>query len=188
MEFFFTKKSLVKFTRKSLIKIFQIFKLESDFFPLFLSKIRKLENWAKLFILNYNWANFQRNRRKKKSYKIFEIFRIFQLGIGFFSTFYEQNQKTRKYGKFKCSELYLSEVWARSEHLFFRKKRPLLEGVFEKKFQKFPNFPTWNRIFFQFSKKKFHFLLNTRNLFILNFIWANFQRKKRTFLDRSVGR
>ena len=55
------------FTGKSFVKFFPIFKLESDFFPHFLSKIRKLENCENLFILNYNWANFQRNRRQKNS-------------------------------------------------------------------------------------------------------------------------
>ena len=55
------------FTRKSFVKNFRNFKLESDFFPHFLSKIRKLENSAHLFILDYNWANFQRNRGQKNS-------------------------------------------------------------------------------------------------------------------------
>ena len=54
-EFFFTWKSFVKF--------FRIFKLESDFFPHFFCKIKNLENCAHLFILNYNWANFQGNQR-----------------------------------------------------------------------------------------------------------------------------
>ena len=56
-----------KIPRKSFVKFFWSFKLESDFFPHFLSKIRKLENSAHLFILNYNWANFQRNRGQKNS-------------------------------------------------------------------------------------------------------------------------
>ena len=55
------------FTRKSFVKFFWKFKFESDFFPHFFCKIRKLENSAHLFILNYNWANFQRNRRQKNS-------------------------------------------------------------------------------------------------------------------------
>ena len=41
------------------------FKLESDFFPHFLSKIRNNENCENLFIGNYNWAKFQ---RKKKTF------------------------------------------------------------------------------------------------------------------------
>merc|ERR1712001_792035 len=56
-----------KITRKSFVKNFRIFKLESDFFPHFLSKIRKIENSAHLFFLNFNRANFQRNRRQKNS-------------------------------------------------------------------------------------------------------------------------
>ena len=52
-EFFFTGKSFVKF--------FPIFKLESDFFPHFLSKIRKLENCENLFFMNFKCAGSQRN-------------------------------------------------------------------------------------------------------------------------------
>ena len=51
------------FTGKSFVKIFPIFKLESDFFPHFFSKIRKDENCENLFTLNYNWANSQQNQR-----------------------------------------------------------------------------------------------------------------------------
>ena len=50
------------FTGKSFVNFFLIFKLESDFFPHFLSNIRKLENSAQLFILNYNWAAPPQNR------------------------------------------------------------------------------------------------------------------------------
>ena len=61
----FTKKSRGNFFLQGnpFVKFFPIFKLESDFFPHFLSKITKLENSAHLFILNYNWANFQGNQR-----------------------------------------------------------------------------------------------------------------------------
>ena len=57
----FTKNSpgFFFFTGKSFVKFFPIFKLESDFFPHFLSKIRKLENCENLFILNFQCAKFQ---------------------------------------------------------------------------------------------------------------------------------
>ena len=55
------KKRWKKFRFK--FEIWEIFKLESDFFPHFLSRIRKLENCAHLFILNFIWANFQQNQR-----------------------------------------------------------------------------------------------------------------------------
>ena len=55
------------FTWKSFVKFFRIFKLESDFFPHFFCKIRKLENCAHLFPLNFTWSNFQRNRGQKNS-------------------------------------------------------------------------------------------------------------------------
>ena len=51
------------FPRKSFVNFFWHFKLESDFFPHFLSKIRKLENYANLFIVNFKCAKFQRNQR-----------------------------------------------------------------------------------------------------------------------------
>ena len=44
------------FTGKSFVKFFPIFKLESDFFPHFLSKIRKLENCENFPILNFKCA------------------------------------------------------------------------------------------------------------------------------------
>ena len=71
----FTKKSLgFFFTWKSFVKIFPIFKLESDFFPHFLSKIRKLENCENLSILSFKCAKFQRNRRQKNSHFHFTHF------------------------------------------------------------------------------------------------------------------
>ena len=85
-----------------------------------------------LFILNYNWANFQRNRRKKK------IFQNFRNWIGFFSNFFQQNHKTRKFRNLIFHVLNVCQV---SGEKFFW---PLLEGVFGPKFpknhQKFPNF------------------------------------------------
>ena len=78
-----------KFTRKSFVKNFRIFKLESDFFPHFLSKIRKLENSAHLFILNYNWANFQRNRRQKNS-SLFHFHFHLRGGLGRFRIRYSK--------------------------------------------------------------------------------------------------
>ena len=60
--FFFSKQGLSY--RVFLNNNFSNFKLESDFFPPLLSKIRKLENYANIFILNYKWPNFQRNWRE----------------------------------------------------------------------------------------------------------------------------
>ena len=65
------------FRRKSFVNFFWNFKLESDFFPHFFCKIRKLENSANLFILNYNWANFQRNRGQKNSSLFFSLRQAF---------------------------------------------------------------------------------------------------------------
>ena len=68
--YLFKGKSYVFFSKQGLSyrvflnNNFSNFKLESDFFPPLLSKIRKLENYANIFILNYKWPNFLRNRRE----------------------------------------------------------------------------------------------------------------------------
>ena len=113
------------FTWKSFVNFFRIFKLESDFFPHFFCKIRKLENWGHLFILNYNWANFQRNWRKQK------IFQNFKNLIGFFSDFFLQNHKTRKLRYLTFHVLHVCQVSGE------QKKWPLHVGIFEPKFPKF---------------------------------------------------
>jgi len=134
------------FTWKSFVKFFRIFKLESDFFPHFFCKIRKLENCAHLFILNYNWANFQRNRRKQK------IFQNFKNLIGFFSDFFLQNHKTRKLRNLTFHVLHVCQVSGE------QKKWPLHVGIFEPKLPKFhhnfPNFQLEIWIFSNFSKKR----------------------------------
>ena len=122
-------------------KISEISNLESDFFPTFQRKSRMFQIIRNLFCLNYIWANFEQDQRRFFS-------KIFQLGIGFFSNFPTKVANVPNNSKFILSELHLSEVWARLEDLFFRKKRPPQQCVFEKKFKKFPKFPTWNRIFF----------------------------------------
>ena len=95
------------FPRKSFVKFFWNFKLESDFFPHFFCKIRKIENSAHLFILNYNWANFQRNRRQKNSSLHFTSLHLRSRVLSFqklqpslWLLFFEQNQKTRTLWKF----------------------------------------------------------------------------------------
>ena len=110
-------------------------------------------------------------------------FRNFQLGIGFFSNFPKKIANVPKLRTFIYSELHLSEVWARSEDLFFRKKRPLLEGVFDKKFQKFQK---GIGFFFNFLKKSRMFQ-NCAHLFPLNFIWANFEQDLRHFFFEKKG-
>ena len=69
------------FTWKSFVKKFPIFKLESDFFPHFLSKIRKLENCENLFILIFKCAKFQRNWRQKNSSLTFTHFHFHSLSL-----------------------------------------------------------------------------------------------------------
>ena len=113
-----------------LVKFFPIFKLESDFFPNFLSKIRKLENCENLFSLNFIWANFEQDLRqfffekkglcssgilKKKS----KNFPNFKLEIGFFSDFAKKVANIPKLRKFICPELHLSQFSAKLEELFW---------------------------------------------------------------------
>ena len=47
--------------RKFFVKYFPISNLNRIFLPHFLNKIRRLENWAHLFVLNYKCAKFQGN-------------------------------------------------------------------------------------------------------------------------------
>ena len=60
-------------------------------------------------------------------------FRNFQLGIGFFLTFQKKSRMFQIIRNLFC----LKFIWAKFEQDFFRKKRPLLEGVFEKKSKNF---------------------------------------------------
>ena len=103
--------------------------------------------------------------------------------------FFQLSKKNRECSK--ISHIYL--LWTSSERSlskirgpFFPKKRPLLEGVFDKKFQKFPKFSTWNWIFFQLSKKSLEcskksqiYLLWTSSEPILSKIRAPFFSKKK---------
>ena len=74
----------------------------------------------------------------------------FQTWIGFFSTFFEQNQKTRKLRKFIFSELHLSQFWAR---FIFEKKGLCSSGILKKKSKNFPNFKLEIGFFSDFAKK-----------------------------------
>ena len=119
------------------------------FSTFFQQKIRILENCAHLFILNYNWANFQRNRRKKK------IFQNFKNLIWFFSDLFLQNHKTRKLRNLTFHVLHVCQVSAE------QKKWPLHVGIFEPKFPKFhhnfPNFQLETWVFLIFQKKSANF-------------------------------
>ena len=106
------------FTRKSFVNFFPIFKLESDFFPHFLSKIRNLENCENLFSLNFIWANFEQNQSKFFSKKR----PIFQLGIGFFSNFPNKIASVPKYCKFIYSELHFELILSKIRDSFFFEK------------------------------------------------------------------
>ena len=99
MEIFFTGKSFVKF--------FPIFKLESDFFPHFLSKIRKLENCENLFLLNYNGANFGQDQRNF-FLKIYP--QLSNLNQIFFHNFWAKSENS------KIAKIYLA--WTTTEPIF----------------------------------------------------------------------
>ena len=79
-----------------------------------------------------------------------KFFPKFQTWIGFFSTFFEQNQKTRKLRKFIFSELHLSQFWAR---FIFEKKGLCSSGILKKKSKNFPNFKLEIGFFSDFAKK-----------------------------------
>ena len=105
----------------------------------------------------------QRIPMEKFFYKeiLCKIFPDFQTWIGFFSTFFEQNQKRRKLRKFSPLELLLCQFSAKSE---------------TKKF--FTFFTFFNEDFFPQFLSKIRKDENCENLSILNYNWANFQRNR----------
>ena len=100
-------------------------------------------------ILSKIWDNFF---SKKKASVVVGFWKKpkFRTWIGFFSTFFEQNQKTRKLRKFIFSELHLSQFWAR---FIFEKKGLCSSGILKKKSKNFPNFKLEIGFFSDFAKK-----------------------------------
>ena len=73
------------FTWKSFVNFFRIFKLGIGFFSDFAKKPQIFQNCAHLFILNYNWANFQRKKKNKPFWIIHSfITRTGEVGLGRF--------------------------------------------------------------------------------------------------------
>ena len=164
---------MVHFKGKSLVKK----KIESDFFPHFLSKIRKLENCENLFLLNYNWANFEQDQRNF-FLKIYSQFS--NLNRIFFHNFWAKSENS------KIAKIYF--LWTSSEpilsKIFFRKKKASVVVGIWKKNPKISQISNLESDFFLILQKKPPMFQNIRNLFVLNFIWANFQQNQRTFFDQ----
>ena len=94
----------------------------------------------------------------------------FRTWIGFFSTFFEQNQKTRKLRKFIFSELHLSQFWAR---FIFEKKGLCSSGILKKKSKNFPNFKLEIGFFSDFAKKVAN-VPKLRKFISYEILWRNF--------------
>ena len=108
---------LIFFIRKSLVKIFGTKLVWSC------SKFAQIHFRINNFAQFWNIRDFFWKVRKKSDFK-FEILQNFKLEIGFFSDFAKKVANVPKFRKFIWPELHLSEFWAKSETLFFRKKRP----------------------------------------------------------------
>ena len=74
--------------------------------------------------------------------------------------------------KFKCAKF--------QKFLFFQKNDLSSSGILKKKIR----FSNLESDFFLILQKKWRMFQNSAKLFILNFIWANFQQKKKTFCGR----
>ena len=125
-----------------------------------------------LFSLNFIWANFEQNQRnffskKKANFPTWN--RIF----------FQLSKKNRECSK--IPKIYLA--WTSSERIlskirdtfFSKKKASLVVGIW-KKIPKFSQFSNFKSNFFLIFQKKAQIFQNSAKLFILNFIWANFQQ------------
>ena len=93
--------------------------------------------------------------------------------------FFNFLKKSREYSKIK--QIYL--VWNSSEQIlskirdtFFSKKKASVVVGFWKKNPKNSQFSNFISEFFLIFQQKARIFQNIRNLFVLNFIWANFQQ------------
>ena len=142
------------FTWKSFVKFFQIFKLKSEFHSHKKVVSPKLENSAHLNIVNFIWANFE---RKKK-------------------TFFDHSLSLH----FTYEKIYI-RIARNFDLCLFYKGFPCKFFFTWKSFVKFFRIFKLESDFFLILQKKPHFFQNCAHLFPLNFIWANFERKKNLF-------
>ena len=120
------------FTWKSFVKFFQIFKLESDFFPHFFLQNQKTRKLCTFIYLELQLSQFSAKSAIKKNLpKLQKLNRIF-------FRFFLQNHKTRKLRYLTFHALHVCQVSGE------QKKWPLHVGIFEPKFPKFHhNFPNF---------------------------------------------
>ena len=156
--------------------------------------------------MSYNWANFQQNQRNfflKKNlssfYKEFpcnfffmEIlcknlakFQTWNLTfLNFFKKSLKCSKKSQIYLLWTSSEPILSKIRAP----FFSKKKASVVVWIWKKNPKIPEFFNLKSDFFLILQQKPPMFQKIRNLYVLNFIWANFQQNYRNFFSQSLPR
>ena len=161
-----------------MFEIWPNFKLEIGFFSDFAKKVANVPKLRNLSPLNFIWANFEQDLRhfffekkglsssgilKKKS-KISNLNRIF------FHIFWAKSENS------KIAKIYF--LWTSSEPIlstiFFSKKKASVVVGFWKKSPKISQISNLKSDFFLILQKKLRIFQNIRNLFVLNFIWANF--------------
>ena len=105
-----------------------------------------------------------------------------------FFNFFKKNLECSKineiYILWTLSEPILSKIW---DTFFSKKKVSVVVGIWKKN-PKISQFFNFKSDFFLILQKQPPMFQNIRNLFVLNFIWANFQQNQRTFFDQEVGR
>ena len=105
---------------------------------------------------------------------------IFELESDFFQQFLSKIRKLEN-----CENLFsLNFIWANFEQDLFSKKKASVAVGFWKKSPKISQISNLKSDFFLILQKKLRIFQNCENLFVLNFIWANFQQNQRTFFDR----
>ena len=167
-----------------LTKKFRNFQLGIGFFSNFPKKNRECSKIAHIYLL---WTSSERSLSKirgpffpkkkasprgcfwQKIPKISERNRIF-------FNFLKKIANVPKLRTFISSELHLSKFWARSETIFFSKKKASLVVGFWKKNPKMSQISNLTSDFFLILQKKLRMFQNIRNLFVLNFIWVNFHQ------------
>ena len=161
---------------------------------IFFAELHELEHSAEgtFFRKIGNFSTFSKNSKIRKIYLIgptteqsfsrnyFLEKKILNLNRIFFHIFWAKSENS------KIAKIYF--LWTSSEpilsKIFFRKKKASVVVGIWKKNPKISQISNLESDFFLILQKKPPMFQNIRNLFVLNFIWANFQQNQRTFFDQ----
>ena len=103
------------FPRKSFVKFFWNFKLESDFFPHFFLQNQKTRKFRKFIYLELQLSQFSAKSAKKNLTKFLKFSEFSKLESDFSPHFLSKIRKLENSANIILSEVYLSKFWARSD-------------------------------------------------------------------------